>query len=104
MDVTQVIEFEAPVLSPPTPRPPGKLDQELAAYQSLLPGLLAAGHRGQYVAVHDGQVVGTGPDKVALALDAYRRFGKVAVLVREVNDRPTRVVSIPSVRVTRRTG
>ncbi len=100
MDATDVVTFDAPVLA--APPPPSKWDREYAAFQRLLPGLLAAGHKGQFAAVHDGQVVGLGPDKLALALDAYRRFGKVAILVRLVTDEPRPPVNIPSFRVLRR--
>lgn len=96
MNTTDVVTFDAPVLTPPPAA--SKWDREHAAYLRLLPGLLTEGHKGQYVAIHDGQVVGFGPDKLPLALDAYRRFGKVAVLVRLVTDEPRAVIHIPSVR------
>lgn len=75
--------------------PPTKWDREYAAFLRMLPNLLV-GHRGRYVAVHDGAVVGAGPDKVAVAMAAYRQFGGVEILVRLVTDEPPRTVRIPS--------
>jgi hypothetical protein len=46
---------------------------ERLAFLRLLPGLLAT-HRGQYVAVHDEQVVDSGPDAAELAARIVRRF------------------------------
>lgn len=74
---------------------PTKWSREYEAFLRLLPGLLGE-YRGQYVAVHEGRVVGHGLDKVAVALAAYREFGPVEILVRLVTDEPPRVVRIPS--------
>jgi Family of unknown function (DUF5678) len=76
-----------------------KFRSELEAFRRLLPELLQT-HRDQYVAIHEGQVVGTGPDQIELADRAYERFGYVPILVTLVTDRP-RVVRIPSPRVLR---
>lgn len=46
----------------PEPPPPTKFEREVAAFYRLLPDLLAT-HRGQYVAIHDGRVVDSGPDR-----------------------------------------
>jgi hypothetical protein len=78
---------------PDRPRDP-KLAREFDAFEQLLPGLLKT-HRGQYVAVHDGRVVGSGTDKVVVSMDAYRRFGNDSILVREVTETPhiARIIS-----------
>lgn len=94
---TPVIDMPPVVLPPPVET---KLDREIRAFQQLLPELLKA-HRGRYVAVHDGRVVGEGDDQIAVAKKAYAEFGYLPILVRQVTDTP-RVVSIPSVFVTRR--
>ncbi len=72
-----------------------KWRREFRAFGKLLPGLLAT-HRGEYVAVHEGRVVGSGPHKLDVAMAAYREFGKTPILVRLVTDEPQRIVSIPS--------
>jgi hypothetical protein len=78
--------------------PETKWQREYRAFVKLLPELLPT-HRGQYVAVHDGRVVGHGPDKLDLAMAAYREYGPVDILVRRVaEESERRVVSIPSVR------
>jgi hypothetical protein len=74
-----------------------KWEREYEAFLRLLPELLPK-YRGEYVAVHDGRVVGHGPDKVAVALAAYRQFGSVEILVRLVSDEPPDIVQIPSPR------
>ncbi len=76
-----------------------KFQRELEAFRRLLPELLQT-HRDQYVAIHEGQVVGTGPDQIELADRAYQRFGYIPILVTLVTDHP-RVVRIPSPRVIR---
>jgi hypothetical protein len=50
-----------------------RAEHERLAFLRLLPGLLAT-HRGQYVAVHDEQVVDSGPDAAELAARVARRF------------------------------
>jgi hypothetical protein len=77
-----------------------KFQRELEAFRRLLPELLQS-HRDQYVAIHEGQVVGTGPDQIELANLAYERFGYIPILVTLVTDRP-RVVRIPWPRMIRR--
>jgi hypothetical protein len=76
-----------------------KFQRELEAFRRLLPELLQT-HRDQYVAIHEGQVVGTGPDQIELADRAYAQFGYIPILVTLVTDRP-RVVRIPSFRKIR---
>jgi hypothetical protein len=76
-----------------------KFRKELEAFRRLLPELLQT-HRDQYVAIHEGQVVGSGPDQIEVAERAYDQFGYIPILVTLVTDRP-RVVRIPSPRVVR---
>ena len=57
-----------------------KWEREFHAFQDLLPQLLPA-YRGQYVAIHEGKVVDTGPDKLALALRVLARIGNVPIHV-----------------------
>jgi hypothetical protein len=64
-----------------------KFNREWAAFYELLPELLKT-LRGQYVAIHEGQVVASGPDKNVVCRQAYERFGRVTILVRLVSERP----------------
>ena len=67
--------------------PPSKFERERRAFFRLLPGLLAT-HPGQYVAIHDEQVVDSGSDQLAVALRVQRRVGAVAIYVHLVSDEP----------------
>ena len=71
-------------------KPASKFHREKRAFFRLLPGLLAT-HSGQYVAIHDEQVVDSGPDQLEVALRVQRRFGAAAIYVHLVGDglRPT---------------
>ncbi len=96
---------ERPVEFPPfqveTPPPPAdKFAREKAAFYRLLPELLKT-HRGQYVAVHDEQVVETGTEKIEVAMATFRRVGAVPIFVELVTEEP-RVVRILSPRIVRR--
>jgi hypothetical protein len=62
--------FEVHLPKPEQPR----AERERLAFLRLLPGLLAT-HRGQYVAVHDEQVVDSGLEAAELAARVARRFG-----------------------------
>jgi hypothetical protein len=84
--MSEVITLPAPAvdLSPP---PRTKWEREYRAFQRLLPQLLAT-HRGQYVAVHNEQVVDSGDDKVALALRVLAKVGNVPIHVGRVMEGP----------------
>jgi hypothetical protein len=86
----------APVLDLPGPLD-SKWQREYRAFLQLLPQLLQT-HRGKYVAVHEGKVVDSGDDKIALALRAYARYGYVPIYVGLVTERPLRPERIPSPR------
>ena len=102
----EVITYPAPVLEPwtrpavPTalPRDP-KWEREYVAFQRLLPELLKT-HRGKYVAIHDGEVVESGDDELAVVRRARQRFGNVALHVDLVAEHP-RVFRLPSPRTVR---
>jgi hypothetical protein len=87
----------APVLPAP---PDDKFRKEQQAFHRLLPELLRT-HRDQYVAIHEGQVVDSGPDQIEVAERAYARFGYIPILVTLVTDRPRPVIRIPSPRLLR---
>ena len=93
--MSQLAALPAPVL--PTP-PDDKWRREQRAFQAMLSGLLST-HRGQYVAVHNGEVVDSGADKLAVAERAYAKFGYVPIYVSLVTDQPLPPVRIPSPRL-----
>jgi hypothetical protein len=88
--------FDAPRFGPSKPK--SKWDAEYEAFLRLLPELLQT-HGGQYVAIHEGKVVGFGSDQLAVARAAYAEFGPVEILVRLATDQPPRVVNVLSPRV-----
>ncbi len=76
----------APVIDPTGPALT-KWEREHQAFQRLLPQLLAT-HAGRYVAVHEGQVVDSGDDKLALALRVLAKVGNVPIHVGLVTTEP----------------
>jgi hypothetical protein len=74
-----------------------KWAREFAAFQRVLPQLLET-HRGEYVVVHEGRVVDSGPDDLALALRFFAEHGNVPVHVGLVTDEPEAVTRIPHYR------
>ena len=79
---------------PPEPRDP-ILRQEHAAFVQLLPELLKT-HYGQFVAMHEGRVVESGSDKIAVIRTAYDRFGYRSIYVHLVTDQPQPLERVPS--------
>lgn len=67
-----------------------KFERERRAFYRLLPALLET-HRGQYVAVHDEQVVDSGANQVEVALRVLRRIGSVPIFVHLVSHGPEQV-------------
>ena len=74
-----------------------KWERERRAFVRMLPDLLVS-HRDQFVAVHQGQVIANGPDKIAVALQAYREHGQVPIYVGLVSDQPPLLTRFPSAR------
>jgi hypothetical protein len=64
-----------------------KWDLEFQAFCRLLPQLLAT-HRGKYVAIHEGRVVDSGDDKLAVALRVLSKIGNTSIHVGLVNEEP----------------
>ena len=75
----------------------GKWQREFEAFQRLLPQLLTQ-YSGQYVAVHDGQVVDHGPDEIALALRFFAQHGNVPIHVGLVTAESAPVAHVPRYR------
>lgn len=65
---------------------PDQFERDRRAFFRLLPDLLKT-HPGQYVAVHNEQVVGSGPDRLKLALEVQARL-RSGVYVGHVTDEP----------------
>src|SRR6185503_16913269 len=84
MSDTIVVNLPDPLA--PTP-PLSKWQQEFAAFHHLLPQLLTT-HRGKYVAIHEGRVVGASADRLALALEVLARVGNVDIHVGLVTEAP----------------
>ena len=80
------ITLPAPVLDAAIP-PQTKWEREYEAFQKLLPRLLTT-HRGNYVAIHDGEIIDSGDDKLALALRVLGKVGNVAIHVGLVTEEP----------------
>ena len=81
---------------------PGDLgfEKERAAFQRLLPELLQA-HRGEWVAIVDGQPVEFGPDFSSVIIPVRQRFGQRPVYIHEISEQ-ARIYKIPSPRLIRR--
>src|SRR3954447_8856344 len=97
---------DAAILPAPTidlPPADAKWWREYRAFLDMGPELREA-HRGRYVAVHEGKVVGSGTDKVAVALRAYEEFGYVPIYVGLVSDAPGPPARMPSPRLGRGAG
>ncbi len=82
---------ETITLPPPSvdfpPVPGTKWEREYRAFHRLLPQLMTT-YRGQFVAIHDEQVVDSGDDKLALALRVLAKVGNVAIHVGRVTEEP----------------
>jgi hypothetical protein len=71
-----------------------RLQLEIDAYQQLLPELLNE-HRGEWIAIHQGQIVALGPDRSeVIRLVQEHRYDPV--YIDYIQERP-RVVDIPHV-------
>ena len=96
------VVLPAPLL-PDGQRPDDKWKREFEAFQRLLPGLVAT-HAGQYVVIHNGQVVASGTDDVALALSFFKEHGSIPIHVGLVSLQPQAVVRVPHYRPIATTG
>jgi hypothetical protein len=91
-------EYQA-MMAQPLPDDLG-FERERAAFQRLLPELLQA-HRGEWVAIVDGQPVEFGPDFSSVIAPVRQRFGQRSVYVHEISEQ-TRIYKISSPRLIRR--
>src|SRR3954453_956600 len=79
MNTGEPVTLPAPVIGQLTPAL-SKWEREYQAFRRLLPQLLQT-HRGQYVAIHEGQVVASGKDKLEGALQVSKRNGNISIHV-----------------------
>jgi sugar phosphate isomerase/epimerase len=87
-----------PTLTVNLPPPPQtKWEREYRAFLRLLPELLKT-HRGAYVAIHEGQVVDTGDDELALASRVWSKVGYVPIHIGLVTEQPRPIERVPSFR------
>jgi hypothetical protein len=62
-----------------------KLDREIAAYERLHPELRQT-HLGQWVAIHQQQLVDADTDQAALYRRIRAKYGRTSVLIRQVTE------------------
>jgi hypothetical protein len=97
--VSEPITYPAPVLD--LAPPPSKWEREYRAFLRLLPQLLQT-HRGKYVALHEGQLVDSGEDEIALASRVWAKYGYVPIHVDLVTEQPPPLARMPSFRILSR--
>ncbi|NUQ65993.1 MAG: hypothetical protein HUU20_26325 [Pirellulales bacterium] len=83
--MSEAVGLPAPVIDPAPPR--NTWEYEYQAFLSLLPQLLTT-HRNRYVAIHNGQVVDSGDEKLAVALRVLAKVGNVPIHVGLVTEEP----------------
>lgn len=71
--------------------------RERSAFLKLLPSLLKTS-AGDFVAIHNEQVVAKGDDKISVAREAYALCGYVPIYVGHVVDEQSPLVRIPTPR------
>lgn len=64
-----------------------KLDLEVAAYEDMHSELRKT-YLGQWVAIHNQQLVDSDTDRIALYFRIRRKYGQVSILLRQVKDQP----------------
>lgn len=95
---------ETPTFGVHLPDPPlTKFERERRAFYRLLPDLLQT-HRGQYVAVHDEQVVDSGPERLPVAMRVLERVGPTDIYVGLVSVEPEPLVRSGLIRTLGRWG
>jgi len=80
-----------------------KLKAEVQAFERMHPQLVKQ-YLGQFVAVHEGQIVDADVDFEALFLRLEKRLGDVPVLIRPVSVEPAPELRAPGPRLERSAG
>ena len=95
-DTTQVVETAVQAYLDQLDRE--KMHKEAEAFWAMQADLLIR-YPGEYVAVHQGQVVDHDPDVVRLEQRVAERWGDSAILIAPVTDEPRRDLSTVSFRL-----
>jgi len=77
-----------------------KIRTEMKAFEQLR-GTLLAQFQGEYVAIHEGQVIDHDPHLRTLHLRVFARLGHTVVLLKRVTDEPERELVFRSPRFER---
>ena len=77
-----------------------KIRAEMKAFEQLR-GTLLAQFQGEYVAIHEGQVIDHDPHLRTLHLRVFARLGHTVVLLKRVTDEPERELVFRSPRFER---
>jgi len=77
-----------------------KIQAESRAFDALKADLLAK-YPGEYVAVHNGEVIDHNPELRTLHLRVYEKYGRTPVLLKQVLAGPERELVIRSPRLER---
>jgi hypothetical protein len=89
---------------PPIPEEPAqseqqrKIEREQQAYEAQHRALLAH-YAGQYIAMHEGQVVDHDVDRVALSRRIRQHYGETAVLIKQVREESRLTIRVRSPRL-----
>jgi predicted metal-dependent hydrolase len=78
-----------------------KLKAEAQAFERMHPQWVRQ-HLGQFVAIHEGQIVDSDVDFETLFLRLQKRFADVPVLIRPVSTKPALELRAPSPRLEQR--
>ena len=78
-----------------------KIKLEQAHYRTQHPKLLQS-YAGQYIAMHQGQVIDCDTDQMALYLRIHQKYPMGGVLIRKVTAEPEKVLMVRSPRMERR--
>lgn len=100
--MSDVDTFAAPEFQWP-PASDSKWESERQAFRMMRTSLMSR-YRGQYVAVHEGEVVESGEDQAIVAIRAYERCGYVPIYVGLVSDERPLTVRMPSPRLLEKAG
>ncbi len=72
-----------------------KMKEEQAAFQAMKPDLLRR-YEGQYVAIHNGELVDYDSDQTTLALRINDQYPNTAVLIKKVSPEPDKILHMRS--------
>ena len=78
-------------------------ERERLTFLNLESALLQT-HSGNFVAIHDGEVVDSDADEVQLGLRVYGKYGYVPIYFGLVSETPMPPVRVPSPRLRRAAG